>query len=526
MLLRALVVLTLVTALLLSLEFHPHRVEIRIVDGASGRPVRALIGLTDALTGEARLPPGGRRVARAASADEFAAGFAVRPGTRSWIGPALPMIRATRTGRSGNYAPGPSIPFWDSPYATPVDGELSIDLPAGTWILEVARGTEYVPVRVTFSTDDRRVEVRLERWIDLAAEGWYSGDVHVHHPTETPEQKEFLLRHAEATDLRMVNTLAMGHHLGVDFPQGGFGPGSRATREGTWVIPGQEEPRVEVGHILGLNLSSLVRDLDHCDRLDLAVRAIRSQPGALAGYAHMPLEEEALGRALAWLLPTTGVDFAEGLQFGRSGAAEYFRYLDLGFQFGLAAGSDTPWGSTMGEVRTYVRVAGGLDPDRWFEGLKRGRSFVTNGPAIELTADQAGPGDHLRVTRGQIVTLRARARSHESIGRPLALTLFRAGEIHEALKNSASEQELEFESIVRVDSSQWIAAQVECEDGGLALTSALYLEIDGEPTWSPRRIPGALAEIKRKLDGLPYPPVLLRPAQERYAEIEHATRRR
>ena len=50
----------------------------------------------------------------------------------------------------------------------------------------------------------------LKRWIDLPKRGWYSGYIHVHHPTNKPEFKDFLLEYAKAEDVHMVNVLPDG----------------------------------------------------------------------------------------------------------------------------------------------------------------------------------------------------------------------------------------------------------------------------------------------------------------------------
>ena len=67
------------------------------------------------------------------------------------------------------------------------DGETSIEAPAGKYRLEVLRGTEYKP----FVTDvvleagrSHSVTAEMDRWIDMNALGWYSGDLHVHWPVE------------------------------------------------------------------------------------------------------------------------------------------------------------------------------------------------------------------------------------------------------------------------------------------------------------------------------------------------------
>jgi hypothetical protein len=116
-------------------------------------------------------------------------------------------------------------------------------------------------------------------------------------------------------------------------------------------------------------------------------------------------------------------DFVELLQFTLLNTMDYYDYLNLGFKLTAAAGSDVPWGSTIGEVRTYVYTGEKLDMDAWFAGLKAGNTFVSNGPAIEFTVDGKLPGTELTKSAGETVHVKARAWGHPKVGLPRALTI-------------------------------------------------------------------------------------------------------
>jgi TolB protein len=80
------------------------------------------------------------------------------------------------------------------------------------------------------------------------------------------------------------------------------------------------------------------------------------------------------------------------------GTAEvWYQLLNLGWPVAATSGSDVMLNfyRTMaaGSTRTYVQTAGETDFDSFLEGLKAGRSFVTNGPLLELTVDGSMPGD-------------------------------------------------------------------------------------------------------------------------------------
>src|SRR5262249_46296996 len=54
---------------------------------------------------------------------------------------------------------------------------------------------------------------------------------------------------------------------------------------------------------------------------------------------------------------------------------------------------------------------GPLNYEKWIEGLKAGRSFVSNGPMLELTAENAGLGETLALETARNVTIKGTAKS-------------------------------------------------------------------------------------------------------------------
>ena len=59
---------------------------------------------------------------------------------------------------------------------------FTIDLSPGHYEIIVERGKEYLPHREVLHIAEQPVEqtFRLQRWSDMAAQGWYSGETHVH----------------------------------------------------------------------------------------------------------------------------------------------------------------------------------------------------------------------------------------------------------------------------------------------------------------------------------------------------------
>jgi hypothetical protein len=95
------------------------------------------------------------------------------------------------------------LPFWRDHFVCP--GDVRLELPPGKYSFEIERGPEYRPGLGSFTLTGKAAEkiaVQLERLADLAAEGWWSGDLHVHRPLDDIE----LLMRAEDLHVAPVIT--------------------------------------------------------------------------------------------------------------------------------------------------------------------------------------------------------------------------------------------------------------------------------------------------------------------------------
>lgn len=482
-------------------------VQFRLLDVPSGKLTPAVVCIRNLDDDTVRLPPDGRKMKRVGQTEEFYQGIVYDADNPNWIGPRRKTLgKGDNNDRSYVYGELRSVPSWSETVLYQTQPAFSIKLAKGRYRISVARGMEYVPVthEFTVGTEDQEQTIRLERWVDLPALGWYSGDVHVHHPTTEKGHRDFLLSYAAAEDLHLVNVLEMGHHRGTDFKQLGFGRKFRVQRGDYWLVSGQEEPRSTFGHIIGLNTSALARDLGTYDLYDLAFKRLHAQPDAVVGFAHFSWNGCNLPRGFPWYVTTEGIDFVELLQFSKINTLDYYDYLNLGFRLAAAAGSDVPWGSTIGEVRTYVHTGEKLDADGWFAGLKAGHTFVSNGPALEFTVNGQLPGSEVKLDGSGTVNIQARAWGHEKVGLPQVLELVsNEGVLEEVRPKKGRSDETISNLILDVDvavsRSQWLAINTRCANGAVAHTTPVYVVVNGEPTWSPTK---SEEIIKKQLDAI------------------------
>ncbi len=415
------------------------------------------------------------------------------------------------------FIPGPfQGPYWIVP------GPFSMALPAGEWEIHVLKGVEYERLRHVTRVESgltTRLVLRLKRPVDMPSRGWYSGDDHVHSRLMSDADAQKLIAYARATDIHICNVLEMGDSMRTWYLQRGFGPEFRAREEQHWLIPGQEDPRSALGHAIGLNLREKVRDLDRYYLNDWIAAEIHRQ-GGLYGHTHVGsgVKELATERQMALYTPFGIVDFNSIMQ-AYLGTDLFYQFLNMGFRMTATAGSDTPYGGTVGDVRTYAYVGQGkrFTPDAWFEAVRRGRTFVTNGPMLDFRVENALPGDAIVVEKSRPLLVRVRAWGIPGQTAPVRLQLIRFGRvIQEVEASAASPGALEIQTTVEAERGGWLAARATGIDGTAAHTTPIYIVRNGFRFWD---VTQAGALIDRQLQ-------VLNEIEQAIAESERIVRER
>jgi hypothetical protein len=85
----------------------------------------------------------------------------------------------------------------------------------------------------------------------------------------------------------------------------------------------------------------------------------------------------------------------------------YYQMLDSGLRVPPSAGSASGvLPNPVGYNRAYVHLDEPFTREGWFRGLSRGRSFLTNGPLLRVTADGQDPGATIELESDEPRTLR------------------------------------------------------------------------------------------------------------------------
>jgi hypothetical protein len=378
-------------------------------------------------------------------------------------------------------------PLADSFWCVP--GPFDMTLAPGDWQIGVRRGVEHEAIfqEVTIHSGETLERTfRPKRWTNLRNRGWWSGDDHVHCRIVSDEDARHLMAWVQAEDIHLANVVKMGDIYRTYFEQRGFGPAYRVV-DGDYVLsPGQECPRThdQIGHTLAMNITSMVRDSEHYFLYDEVFDAVHAQ-GGLSGYAHVNTGLFHVHRDMSLNVPRQKVDFVEILQFNQLGTDLYYDFLNLGCKLTASAGSDVPWGGTIGEVRTYAYLGKQrFSADAWFEAFRRGRTFTTSGPMIEFRVDKALPGDELKLKADRKLRVHARAWGDPQRMAPVKLEIVRHGEVIRSIESSDPRRpEVQLDFTVNAGDGCWLAARARGGDGTSAHTTPVYIVRDGLRFW-------------------------------------------
>lgn len=352
----------------------------------------------------------------------------------------------------------------DNPYVGTrqfyVDGAAHASLPSGRYRVTASRGVEYriatAEVEVT-SGKQTRVELVPERWIDMPALGWFSADDHLHITRARREDDARIGTWMRAEDLHIANLLQMGNAEQFDItPQYAFGDAGMYRAGETQLVSGQEHPRTHVlGHTIVLGAEAAI------DRRDsyTIYRGFWEEAtrlGGAAGYAHWGAGHARNGLAID--APSGLLSFIEVLQFDLPYFEVWYDLLNLGARLAPSAGTDYPCiPSIPGRERFYTRVDGPPTRASWVDAVRRGRTFVTNGPMLDFDVGGAGIGDELRLESPREVRIRGSARFDPARDDVEKLELVRDGAVVAEADTRSAEGEIALDVSLPVQVSGWFA---------------------------------------------------------------------
>ena len=132
------------------------------------------------------------------------------------------------------------------------------------------------------------------------------------------------------------------------------------------------------------------------------------------------------------------------------------------------AGTDYPCGdaSVPGRERFYTQVAGPLTYEAWLEGVRKGRTFVTNGPMLDFHINGKGIGDEVLLKKPGKVLLEGRVRfdlTRDDVGR---LDVIVNGAPVKSFPRGTHPGEISFQLPYEFTSTSWVALRASGREDG------------------------------------------------------------
>jgi hypothetical protein len=395
------------------------------------------------------------------------------------------------------------------------------NVPRQRLIIEAFSGLETELTKKTIDLSDREnydLTLPLTRFHRAADRGWHNGNTHLHLRSLTRERAdEYLQSISRADELELVfvsyltrakadrtyisNTYTeedlhrlSGHGVLFDWAEEhrhNFGPGGEG-----------------FGHVMFLNTKKLIEP-------------VSIGPGIMGQGTDWPPIRRGIDRAhvdgatVVWCHNTFGFedvpDWIAGVLdahniFDGGSRGDYkdsfYRFMNVGLRVPFSTGTD--W-FLYDFSRVYVQSKVSVTAFSWLEALEEGRTFITNGPILDLEVDGHGPGDVIRLD--EPAKLKAVG---EVVGRHdfQTIELVHNGRVVATAQSSPSGGHFEgrMNFTLSIDEPGWIALRIRSDKkndlGGQLFghTSAVYVELAGKTIFRRAAAEALVADMREAIE--------------------------
>lgn len=281
-----------------------------------------------------------------------------------------------------------------------VNGSTDLDVPTGAYTVVAEHGLEYERVERKVEAPGS-VRIQLRPWIRMRARGWWSGDMHVHHSLEDAPGI------AQAEDLNFIVLVNRGkQELFKNWPAKAVEKVSDKyflslrnaedeRRGGSWIFNNLKAPLTlgreggwfpqGLDYVRQAKAQDAWFDIDMPFWWEVPVMVALGEPDSI-DILHNQFMQYGIDQSEYWGRPRSRDEFPGWQGFVDYSMGLYYRYLNLGYRIPPSAGTGTGvMPSPAGYDRLYAKMDGPFGVDKWYEAIRDGRSFVTNGPMLFVT---------------------------------------------------------------------------------------------------------------------------------------------
>jgi hypothetical protein len=412
-------------------------------------------------------------------------------------------------------------------------GRSVLELPRETLMIEAFRGLETEIVRTMVDAErPERTELRilLRPFFCARAGGWQSANTHLHLKGIRREEADRYLGQvpgADGLDVLFVSYLerAQADRAYVSNRYTKDELADLGRRSGVVLASGEEhrhnfgEFGEGYGHVLFLDPAERIRPVsigpgimsEGPDAPPLRAGIDRAKEGgATVLWCHNRLGLEGIPNWVAGRPHAQNIFDGDPDSYG-SYEDSFYRYLNAGLRVVFSTGTD--W--FMDDFsRVYAKVLEPGSASDWLRALRSGRTFITNGPLLDLEVDGTGPGETLRLGGPRRIHVNAWGQGRVDFR---FIELIRNGTLVARAPSQAEGGHFKaFLTLdLPVDEPAWIAVRTpppprkgepdsgfpRNELGGrlFAHTSPIYIEIGGKVVFHPEVVQGLLDDVRTSL---------------------------
>ena len=285
------------------------------------------------------------------------------------------------------------------------DGVFVVDVSRGPVHIVAERGTEYIPAQLDLDVPAQgtvTAELRMERWNELPDKGWHPGNTHIHYDEKEKRPDERLRLDSRIEDLRMT-AVSILKRWDLEYATNKYTPGvlTEFTSAHHHVQCGEENRHnangweVGYGHIMLLNIRNVVDPVSRGTLVD----AFDPDYPPLSYACDDTHRQDGI---VIWCHNGKGMEAPVAAVLGKVDAFNlfdpywmdpeydiYYRMLNAGIR--LPASTGTDWFISSAN-RVYAHTEGPFQYESWLTALKSGRTFITNGPALDMKVQGEGIG--------------------------------------------------------------------------------------------------------------------------------------
>jgi len=362
---------------------------------------------------------------------------------------------------------GPGVPFFFC------DGEFQVSASRGRTDVLVERGTEYEPARLVVQMPEKGsvdLEIPLNRWYYPQEARWYPGNTHIHYSEKEtrPDDRLAVDCSVEGYSVTCVSVLDRRQlpYASNKYPIGVMNEFTTAHH----VLDIGEENRhygegspwgMGYGHVMFLNIRNIVQPVS---RGHILAGQFDPDYPPLCFCCDDARDQDGI---VIWCHNGRGMEAPVAAALGKLDAFNLFdpywmdpeydlwyKLLDCGIR--LPASTGTDW-FICSNNRVYVKTEEEFSYASWIKGMKAGRTFITNGPTVDLRVNDRSVGDRVDLEGGGALEAEVSFRSCYPIER---IELVVDGAVAHGWEWREGRREGEVRHQVKVERDGWIAARL------------------------------------------------------------------